>query len=379
MVKDFDINEIKEINKETLNAYRKLYATIEFADSRDVISEYLSNCFLSLKKIMDLINYILSKDNILIKYDYGTINKETVYSDFKKYFFEILKKNINIVLNDSPYSFIILKFEYYLVILLTDKLEKIKKNSRINEDLNLNDKYRIIDNCRHYYMNEIYDSLDFINKITDEINKNKSINKDDKEIMASHTIDFFTELLNEGLKYGSNKKISNITHNVLRYLFLLNNNFVDYNIDLYPFGNYYILPNIIKMLDSENNNLIVEKTMDNIIDFSIKSSNKNLINGETIFREMILDLINQKRDKEALEYIHKFIEEYESFNKYSSNGKFDISKIKDKDELYVASLIEGALKEFAEEVIPTSGEMTPEKKEIVHIISKIINLDIEFH
>lgn len=374
MKKEFNYLKYKKINKTWLDGYIDLYSKINTANiNKTTLETYLEVYSNSINKIIQINqNYIISNEEIITKYSNGDIPEKTQYTKYKKHLFDISIEKIDLIDYYVGTWDDTLKHECEVVTLLANKIKKIKKNSTKDEDLNLNKIYRIMSKCINYYNNEIDDTLKFIMEIAYEMMKTDLIHIDTKERIAVYIIKSLTERLNECLAKGYPKKISNFAYKIIKCLFRLNELFIDNKIDVYPFDNHYPLSNIIKMLDSDTHKHIAERSLDIITRFSIKSSNNNLINGEIIFEEMLLDLIKKNNYELALEYIQDFIQGYEPFKKYlGKNDKFDISMIKNKEERYVAEMVVAMLDNI-NGIIVTSSPITQEKRKIFRTINEII-------
>ncbi len=377
MKKEFNYLKYKKINKTWLEGYIDLYSKINNANTNKTnLETYLEVYSNSINKIIQINqNYIISNEEILTKYSNGDIPEKTQYTKYKKHFFDISIEKIDFIEYYIGTWQDMLKHECEVVTLLTSEIKKIENNSTKDEDLNLNKLYQIMDKCRNNYKNELYISLDYIKKITYKTIETNSIHKDTKEKIAEYVIDYLTEMLNESLAQEYDKNISNISHNALKTLFNLSDFFIENKIDVYPFrDNTFTLPNVIGKLDSKKHKFIAWRTIDKIINFSIKSSNNSLNNGITIFREMILDLNKNNKYGEILDSLEKFIEGYGAFKKYrGKDNKFDISKIENTEERYVAFEIVSTFKEIFDLTLETN-RMTQEKKKIRSKIKEIIRI-----
>ena len=369
MKKEFDYLKYEKINKTWLEGYKDLFSKINTANINETTLEtYLEVYSNSINKIIQINqNYIISNEEIITKYSNGDIPEKTQYTKYKEHFFDVSIEKIDFIEYYVGTWHDILKHECGVITLLTSEIKKIKNNSTKDEDLNLNKSYRIMDKCRDNYKNKFHTSLNYIQEITYETIKTDLIHEDTKEKIAEYVIDCLTEMLNESLAQEYDDNISNISYNALKTLFKLNNLFIENKIDVYPFGNTLTLPNIIKKHKN-----IASKVLDYIIKFSINSSNNNLINGNTIFREMMLDLNKINKYTEILDYLSEFIEGYGPFKKYrKKNNKFDISKIENKEERFVASLIVSTFEDVLNKVV-VPMEKKKKKREITKKIKEIV-------
>lgn len=317
MEKNFRL-DIRNLNNISFQKYKELYKNIiQLQNKNELLEKYLEVYNDSICGISNANKYIITKNEYLRRYSYGKLNKDTCYSDYKQYFFEIIREDIKYTFpNIENYLNFIIKDEFNIIVILSQKTE-IK-----DKDLEW-----IIDRCIHDYLNEFIESILFLKESLDFLNENQ------ENIARSINIEI-SNIFEISLDYLENKSIFKVTHMTLNNLRDFNEIFIKKGFDITFFEEGLIVDKLItlfqKFKKTKKIQFLINKAFDFIVDFSSNCANKGLENGTRDFFYLIYKLIDIN-DKKALELLNSFISKYEVFKQkaYFKNDKFNPSRIKD--------------------------------------------------